>query len=179
MCRRTLPRRRHEVPGHSCAYRPRSDAADVSHPGGVIIGLLCLGGAARESPHGREATAGRRDPGDPRGVAMAAPGFTRRSRPRASGSWHTVSLSSCFIGATAHEKRPGRIILNGSKCSIIESVGIRHWTIVPPPSSKRGRRALHPVSMKSGEDQTSGSYFSGGERGASISMLRGLRFRAE
>ena len=31
-----------------------------------------------------------------------------------------------------------------------------------------------PVSMKSGEDHTIYSYFRGGERGASISMLRGL-----
>ena len=76
MWRRTSPRRCHEVPGHSCAYRPRSGAADVSHSGGIIIGLLCLGGATRESPHGRESTAGRRDPGDPRGVAedLCSPG---------------------------------------------------------------------------------------------------------
>ena len=65
--RRTSPSRSHEVPGHSCAYRPLPRTADVSHPGGVTIGLLCLGGAARKSPHGRKATAGRRDPGEPRG----------------------------------------------------------------------------------------------------------------
>jgi len=49
--------------------------------------------------------------------------------------------------------------LNGLKCSIIESVGIRLLAIVPLLSSKRGRWALNPVSMKSGEDQSGWTSF--------------------
>lgn len=72
----------------------------MGRPRRAFTGLLCLGGSARESPGGGESTAGRRDPGDPCGVAEHL-----REPPRPRHASGAGPAGGCHASRAAHARR--------------------------------------------------------------------------